>query len=94
MRGGSFADRLFPSEADPEHLRRLGLSTSLSPLTWRARLRILHQATDALLYLHTPVPGGKGAVVHRDFNVQAREHPARQRAQRVPRGHGIRQDGL
>jgi len=67
MRGGSFADRLWPKEADPEHLRRLGLGASLSPLIWHQRLRILQQATDALLYLHTPVPGGKGAVVHRDF---------------------------
>lgn len=67
MRGGSLADRLWPKEADPEHLRRLGLGASLSPLKWHQRLRILRQATDALLYLHTPVPGGKGAVVHRDF---------------------------
>ena len=67
MRGGSLADRLRPKEADPEHLRRLGLGASLSPLKWDQRLRILRQATDALLYLHTPVPGGKGAVVHRDF---------------------------
>ena len=67
MRGGSLADRLWPKEADPERLRRLGLGASLSPLTWHQRLRILRQATDALLYLHTPVPGGKGAVVHRDF---------------------------
>jgi interleukin-1 receptor-associated kinase 1 len=67
MRGGSFADRLWPKEADSEHLRRLGLPASLSPLMWHQRLRILRQATDALLYLHTPVPGGKGAVVHRDF---------------------------
>jgi len=67
MRGGSFADRLWPSEADPEHLRCLGLGASLVPLEWRERVRILRQATDALLYLHTPVPGGKGAVVHRDF---------------------------
>ena len=67
MRGGSLADRLWPKEADPEHLRRLGLGASLSPLKWDQRLRILRQATDALLYLHTPVPGGKGAVVHRDF---------------------------
>ena len=67
MRGGSLADRLWPKEADPEHLRRLGLGASLSPLMWHQRLRILRQATDALLYLHTPVPGGKGAVVHRDF---------------------------
>ena len=67
MRGGSLADWLWPKEADPEHLRRLGLGASLSPLMWHQRLRILRQATDALLYLYTPVPGGKGAVVHRDF---------------------------
>jgi len=67
MRGGSLADRLWPKEADSEHLRRLGLGASLSPLMWHQRLRILRQATDALLYLHTRVPGGKGAVVHRDF---------------------------
>uniref|UniRef100_A0A7S0IX24 Protein kinase domain-containing protein n=1 Tax=Calcidiscus leptoporus TaxID=127549 RepID=A0A7S0IX24_9EUKA len=67
MRGGSFADRLWPSEADPQRLRRLGLSESLRPLQWRERLRVLRQAVEALLYLHTPVAGGKGAVVHRDF---------------------------
>ena len=67
MRGGSFADRMWPSEADPRHLKRLGLASALSPLNWSTRLRILRQATDALLYLHTPVAGGKGAVVHRDF---------------------------
>ena len=67
MRGGSLADRLRPSEAEPEHLSRLGLAPLLRPLTWLERLRILRQATDALVYLHTPVPGGKGAVVHRDF---------------------------
>jgi interleukin-1 receptor-associated kinase 1 len=67
MRGGSLADRLWPKEADPEYLRRLGLGASLIPLMWHQRLRILRQAADALLYLHTPVPGGKGAVVHRDF---------------------------
>ena len=39
----------------------------MAPLAWHERLRILRQATDALLYLHTPVAGGKGAVVHRDF---------------------------
>ena len=67
MRGGSFADRLRPSAADPEHLSRLGLSAPLHPLQWRERLAILRQATDALHYLHTPVAGGKGFVVHRDF---------------------------
>ena len=62
MRHGSFADRLWPSKADPEHqLRRLGLSAPLRPLQWRERLSVLHQATDALLYLHTI------SVIHRDF---------------------------
>ena len=35
------------------------------------------QAVDALLYLHTPVEGGKGAVLHRDFkpeNILLDEH--------------------
>tara|TARA_B110000046_G_scaffold156591_1_gene167468 strand:- start:252 stop:2024 length:1773 start_codon:yes stop_codon:yes gene_type:complete len=67
MRGGSFADRLWPSEVEPERMQRLGLATPLSPLGWYERLRILHQATGALLYLHTLVPGGKGVVTHRDF---------------------------
>ena len=68
MRGGSLANRLWPLEANPEHLRRLGLSqASLRPLRWHQRLRILRQATDALLYLHTPVAKGKGSVIHRDF---------------------------
>ena len=67
MRGGSFADRLFPSKADPKHLHRLGLSAPLCPLRWHERVGILQQATDALLYLHSAVLGGKGAVVHRDF---------------------------
>ena len=61
MRGGSFADRLCPSKADPEHLRRLGLSALLRPLQWRERLCVLRQATDALLYLHSI------SVIHRDF---------------------------
>ena len=39
----------------------------LAPLGRQGRLRILCQATDALLYLHTPVVGGKGVVIHRDF---------------------------
>ena len=90
MRGGSLANRLWPKEADLEHLRRLGIGASLSPLMWHQRLRILRQATDALLYLHTPVPGGKG---RRPSRLQAREHPARRRAQRLPRRHGLRQDG-
>ena len=61
MRGGSFADRLCPSKADPKHLSRLGLSVLLRPLQWRERLVVLRQATDALLYLHTI------SVIHRDF---------------------------
>ena len=66
MAGGSLADRLWPADADATHLARLGLSPSLPPLPWDARLRILSQATSALLYLHSPV-AGKGTVIHRDF---------------------------
>ena len=69
MRGGSFANRLWPSKADPKHMRRLGLSAQLLPLQWRERLIVLRQATDALHYLHTDMSmfGGKGSVLHRDF---------------------------
>ena len=67
MRGGSLADRLWPADVEPEHLHRLGLFSPLAPLAWQQRLRILRQATDALLYLHTPAVGGKGCVIHRDF---------------------------
>jgi len=67
MRGGSLADRLFPADADAQHLQRLGVATPLRPLSWRERLRSVTQAMDALIYLHTPQPGGKGTIVHRDF---------------------------
>ena len=65
MRGGSLADRLFPAEADALHLQRLGVATPLRPLSWRERLRSVTQAMEALIYLHTPQPGGKGTIVHR-----------------------------
>ena len=58
---------LSQDEAEPEHLARLGLPPSLAPLLWHERLSILRQATDALLYLHTPVAGGKSSIVHRDL---------------------------
>ena len=41
-------------------------STSSAPvLDWRARLRVLRDASRALLYLHTP-GGAKGVIFHRD----------------------------
>ena len=68
MRGGSLADRLWPGEANSQHLGRLGLRLPLAPLSWRELLRILRQTIGALLYLHTADPtSGKGVVLHRDF---------------------------
>lgn len=67
MMGGSFADRLKPSAADPSHLRRLGLPLNLSPLPWWTRLRVIREAVEALSYLHSSTAGGKCAVYHRDF---------------------------
>ena len=64
MTGGSLEQRLFPSDSNLRDLRRLGHCTAPpKPLTWRQRLRVLHQATEALLYLHRLTP----ALVHRDF---------------------------
>ena len=63
MRGGSLADRLKPHTMDPAHSQHLGLPARLAPLSWREQLRIMTQSIEALLYLHTPVPGGKGSVV-------------------------------
>ena len=62
MTGGSLEHRLFLSESHIESLRKLGHFTS-SPkvLTWRQRLRVLHEASLGLLYLH-----GLDCV-HRDF---------------------------
>jgi serine/threonine protein kinase len=53
MRSGSLGLRLRPSEAPPSQLALLGLALPLAPLTWQQRLRIVAQATDALLYLHS-----------------------------------------
>ena len=76
MRGGSFADRLNPAGAKLEYLRRLGLPSPLKPLTWRQKLRIVQQALDALIYMHTP-DERKGRTWHRDFkpaNILLDEH--------------------
>ncbi len=62
MRGGSLQCRLQPTDEDREYLRRLGHFTAdPKPLTWRQRLRVVAQATEALVYLH-----GRD-VTHRDF---------------------------
>ena len=62
MHGGSLEARLLLSEEHLAALSRLGHFTSPpKPLTWRQRLRVLHQATRGLLYMH-----GLGCV-HRDF---------------------------
>ena len=67
MRGGSLEHRLRPSDAGSRRsLSRLGFKADPKPLTWRQRLRIMSQAVDALVYLHT-VTGGKPSIVHCDF---------------------------
>ena len=60
MPGGSFEDRLFRNEADA--MRRLAVlrgqgggaaATPPPPLTWQQRLRVVRDATRALVFLHT-----------------------------------------
>ncbi|EOD26233.1 hypothetical protein EMIHUDRAFT_73631, partial [Emiliania huxleyi CCMP1516] len=61
MRGGSLEARLRISDPDrAAQLRRLGMVEPPRPLTWRQRVRIACEATEALVYLHS-----KG-IVHRD----------------------------
>ena len=64
--GGSLQARLQPSAS--EHwmsLRRLGFSLVPPPLSWRQRLQIVQEASEALIYLHTPT-ATKPRIVHRD----------------------------
>ena len=62
MRGGSLQCRLQLGEDDLTTLFRLGHFTAPpKPLTWRQRLRIVLQSSEALLYLHSM------SCVHRDF---------------------------
>ena len=67
MVGGSLQTRLDLMPSDCEYLRRMEHFTAApKPLTWRQKLRVLMQAVDALLYLHTPTKD-KGCTWHRDF---------------------------
>ena len=67
MVGGSLQTQLDLTASDCEYLRRMGhFTTAPKPLTWRQKLRIVVQAVDALVYLHTPTEG-KGCTWHRDF---------------------------
>ena len=64
--GGSLQARLQPAAG--EHwtsLQRLGFSSVPPPLSWRQRLQIVQEASEALSYLHTPTPT-KPRIVHRD----------------------------
>ena len=67
MVGGSLQTRLDLTASDCEYLRRMGHFTAApKPLTWRQKLRVVVQAVDALLWMHTPSEG-KGCTWHRDF---------------------------
>ena len=67
MVGGSLQTRLDLMPSDCEYLRRMEHFTAAPrPLTWRQKLRIVVQAVDALVYLHTPTED-KGCTWHRDF---------------------------
>jgi TPR repeat protein len=67
MVGGSLQTRLDLAQSDCEYLLRMEHFTAVpKPLTWRQKLRVLVQAVDALLYLHTPTED-KGCTWHRDF---------------------------
>lgn len=68
--GGSLQARLQPTSV--EHwtsLQRLGFSSVPPPLSWRQRLQIMHEACEALVYLHTPT-NVKPRIVHRDVKVR------------------------
>ena len=61
MPGGSLGARLRPAKMEAAQLELLGLTPPLKPLTWRQRLRIMCEAIEALIYLHS-LPS-----LHRDF---------------------------
>ena len=62
MTGGNLDDRLHRSA----EARDAGATSADRPaLTWRERLRVVRDATRALVYLHTPT-ATKGVVLHRD----------------------------
>ena len=46
-------------------MQRLGLSAVPPPLSWQQRLQIVREASEALIYLHTPT-AAKPRIVHRD----------------------------
>ena len=69
MVGGSLQTRLDLQSKDLEYLRRIGWFTSSSPprpLTWRQKVRIVQQAVEALVYMHSSGER-KRRTWHRDF---------------------------
>jgi serine/threonine protein kinase len=61
---GSLQTRLDLKPRDVAYLKAMGhFQAAPKPLTWRQRLRVVLQALEALIYLHTRVP----RVLHRDF---------------------------
>ena len=68
MVGGSLQARLDLDPRDVAYLQAMGhfVQAPPKPLTWRQRLRAVMQATEALVYLHTPHER-KPRTLHRDF---------------------------
>ena len=67
MVGGSLQTRLWLTPRDVDHLKKMGhFDAAPKPLTWRQKLKAVLQATEALVYLHTP-DERKPRTLHRDF---------------------------
>ena len=64
MAGGSLQTRLDLQPKDISYLQAMCHFASVpKPLTWRQKLRVVLQASEALLYLHTQTPN-KPCVLH------------------------------
>ena len=63
-RSGNFEDRLLRTPEGLERLRLLGWTAAPEPLSWRARLHCVCDATRGLVYLHRA--GADGHILHRD----------------------------
>ena len=66
MEGGNLEDRLLLTDSARRRLAALGMPKAISPLIWRDRLRIIRDATRALVFLHQKT-AKKDMILHRDI---------------------------